>query len=151
MRVLVDTNVYVSRLLVGSRQNSGVTRIIDAAILDEYTLLVPEEVLEELRGLRDRKAYLRDRITQRDVDDLIRVLQGVAIILPRQTDPIPAVLRDPKDDFLLVAAVFGDADILVTGDRDLIDIRAHLDRPKILTVAEFVDLLGSPSLVNQRL
>jgi putative PIN family toxin of toxin-antitoxin system len=143
MRVLVDTNVYVSRLLVGSRSFSGVARLIDAAILGEYILLLPEEVLDELRGLRERKAYLRNRITQRDVDDLIRVLQSVAVILPRQTNPIPAVLRDPKDDFLLTAAVLGEADYLVTGDRDILDIRKAIMRPSILTVAEFLTLLPS--------
>jgi putative PIN family toxin of toxin-antitoxin system len=143
MRVLVDTNVYVSRLLIGSRSFSGVARLIDAAILGEYILLLPEEVLDELRGLRERKAYLRNRITQRDVDDLIRVLQSVAVILPRQTNPIPAVLRDPKDDFLLTAAVLGEADYLVTGDRDILDIRKAIMRPSILTVAEFLTLLPS--------
>ena len=143
MRVLVDTNVYVSRLLIGSRSFSGVARLIDAAILGEYILLLPEEVLDELRGLRERKAYLRNRITQRDVDDLIRVLQSVAVILPRQTNPIPAVLRDPKDDFLLTAAVLGEADYLVTWDRDILDIRKAIMRPSILTVAEFLTLLPS--------
>lgn len=143
MRVLVDTNVYVSRLLIGSRPFSGVVPLIDAAILDEYILLLPEEVLDELDGLRERKAYLRDRITQRDVDDLIRVLRRVAVILPRQTYSIPAVLRDPKDDFLLTAAALGDADYLVTGDRDLLDIRDHLTRPRILTVAEFLQILAA--------
>lgn len=143
MRVLVDTNVYVSRLLIGSRPFSAVSRLIDAAILEEYILLLPEEVLDELRGLRERKAYLRDRVTQRDVDGLIRVLQSVAVILSRQTHPIPAALRDPKDDFVLTAAVLGDADYLVTGDRDLLDIRNVIIRPSILTVAEFLTVLPS--------
>jgi predicted nucleic acid-binding protein len=110
VRVLVDTNVFVSRLLVRSRASTGVSRVIRAAVVGEYTLLVPEEVLDELHGLRDRK-------------------------------PVPAVLRDPKDDFLLTAATLGDADYLVTGDRDLTDIREHLERPRILTVADFLELL----------
>lgn len=145
MRVLVDTNVYVSRLLVENRSHANVAQLIDAAILDEYTLLLPEDVLDELYGLRDRKAYLRDRITERDLNDFVHVLLSIAVVLPRQIDPIPAVLRDRKDDFLLTASILGDADILVTGDRDLIDIKAHLDRPEILTVAEFVDLLRARS------
>jgi putative PIN family toxin of toxin-antitoxin system len=141
VRVLVDTNVFVSRLLVRSRASTGVSRVIRAAVVGEYTLLVPEEVLDELHGLRDRKPYLRDRITERDIDDLIHVLRSVAVILPRSTDPVPAVLRDPKYDFLLTAATLGDADYLVTGDRDLTDIREHLERPRILTVADFLELL----------
>ncbi len=141
MRVFVDTNVFVSRLLVRSRINSAVSQVIAAAVLGQYTLLVPEEVLDELHGLRERKAYLRDRITERDVADLIHVLRSVAVILPSQAEPIPAVLRDPKDDFLLTAAVLGDADYLVTGDRDLTDIRDQLKRPRIVTVAEFLELI----------
>lgn len=142
MRVLVDTNVFVSRLLIRSHTNTGGSRVISAAVLGEYTLLIPEEVIEELHFVCAQKAHLRDRITERDVDDLVQVLQSVAVIIPRQIDPVPAVLRDPKDDFLLTAAVLGEADYLVTGDRDLLDIRDHLIQPRIVTVAEFVQLLA---------
>lgn len=142
MHVILDTNVLVSRLLVRSSANASVVQIITAAILGKYTLLMPEEVFDELRRLRTTKEYLRNRISERDVEDLVRVLGSIAVMLPRQTKPIPSVLRDPKDDFLLIAAAIGDADYLVTGDRDLLDIREHLTRPRIVAVAEFLEILS---------
>ncbi len=140
MRVLVDTNVLVSRLLLPSSSHSAISRVIDGAVKGTFTLLLSEDVLGELHELRARKAYLRERIAEDDIGDFVLILRSVAEIIPRQTDPIPAVLRDPRDDFLLVAALFGNADYLVTGDRDLLDIRHELEPPRIVTPVEFLDL-----------
>ena len=49
---------------------------------------------------------------------------------------IPARCRDPKDDYLLELARVADADILVTGDKDLTDLH-QFDHCQILTLAEF--------------
>lgn len=146
MRVLIDTNVLVSRLLLPSGANSAISRIIDEAVMGTFTLLISEDVLDELHGLRSRKPYLRERIAEEDIDALVLILRSVGEILPRQAEPIPAILRDPRDDFLLVAAAFGDADYLVTGDRDLLDIRDELNRPRIVSPAEFLDLLSTGAL-----
>ena len=95
------------------------------------------EALDE-HGLRDsRERFGCDRLV---VKQPISAAAWDTFLLG-PTDPVPAVLRDPKDDFLLTAATLGDADYLVTGDRDLTDIREHLERPRILTVADFLELL----------
>ena len=49
---------------------------------------------------------------------------------------IPARCRDPKDDYLLELARVADADILVTGDKDLTDLH-QFGHCQILTLAEF--------------
>lgn len=143
MRVLVDTNVLFSRLLPNSHANSSINRLFDSAILERCLLVVPEEVLDELVEAREKKPYLANAISADEMQRFIRFLRVVAEILPRQTNPAPSVLRDPRDDFLLIAATIGDADYLVTGDRDLLDIRDRLTRPRIVTVAEFLNLLSS--------
>ncbi len=143
MRTLVDTNVLFSKLMAKGKPYSTVDQVIISAIQGNHALLVPEEVIDELRRARASKPFLPERITQDELTEFIELLRGIAEIIPRQLDPIPAVLRDPKDDFLLTAAALGDADYLVTGDRDLLDIRDHLTRPRILTVAEFLQILAA--------
>jgi predicted nucleic acid-binding protein len=59
------------------------------------------------------------------------------------TGSAPSLVRDPKDDYLLAAAAIANADVLVTGDRDLLDIRTLLKRPAIMTAPEFLQLIES--------
>jgi predicted nucleic acid-binding protein len=63
--------------------------------------------------------------------------------VPALSGIAPALVRDPKDDYLLAAATIADADVLVTGDRDLLDIRQLLKRPAIMTAPEFLQVLES--------
>ncbi len=51
---------------------------------------------------------------------LLDILASVAEPIPKIREPIPAVTRDPKDDYLLAYALVGQADYLVTGDGDLL-------------------------------
>ena len=141
MRVLVDTNVLFSRLLPNSHTNSSINRFFDAVIRERFLLVVPEEVLDELVEAREKKSYLAYAISADEMQRFIHFLRTVAEILPRQTNAAPPVLRDPRDDFLLIAAATGDVDYLITGDRDLLDIRDRLTRPRIVTVTEFLQAL----------
>ena len=67
---------------------------------------------------------------------------GVVTALRRR---LPVHVRDPKDDHLLAAALGGQADYLVTGDRDILDLRGHpgLKFIQIVTVLEFLDALAA--------
>lgn len=118
MRVLLDTNVFISYLL-SSESNSTITQIIEAAVLGKYTLLVADQLLDELRLKVGQKPYLARRITQEQLEGLISVLLQVAETVPRITR-IPAVTRDLKDDYLIAYALLGHADYLATGDKDLL-------------------------------
>lgn len=143
MRVLIDTNVLISTLLSRSQSYSSVDRLMIAAIRGDFVLLVSEEVLDEFRRARASKPFLRERILQEEMDEFIALVRGVAQVISRQSEFPPAILRDPRDDFLLVAAAIADADYLVTGDRDLLDIGEHLTQPRICSAAEFLELLSA--------
>lgn len=119
MRLLLDTNILVSYLLHADA-DSPITRIVDACVLGQATLLLPEALFEELTDRLANKPYLRVRIQPEEFAHLVTILHSIGEIIPRIEDPIPAVTRDPKDDYLLAYAVVGQADYLITGDRDLL-------------------------------
>lgn len=121
MRALLDTNVIISYLLTPHRE-SAPRIVLEAALDGVFTLLVADAILAELARRASTKPYLAQRITPDDLDRLIRALGTVAIRIPAITDAIPAVGRDPKDDYLLAYAVVGRADYLVTGDQDLLSL-----------------------------
>lgn len=61
--------------------------------------------------------------------------------MPRIESPIPAVTRDPKDDYLLSYAPVGGADYIVTGDEDLLALHGQIQELEILTPRQFSEML----------
>ena len=121
MRVLIDSNIYLSYLLF-PRRKSPVSKIITAGFQKRFTLLLPEAVLEEFAAKVSQKPYLSSRITTQELHEFAALLSVVAEKIPKIETPLPAVTRDPKDDYLLAYALVGEADYLVTGDDDLLSL-----------------------------
>ncbi|MDI7277874.1 MAG: putative toxin-antitoxin system toxin component, PIN family [Anaerolineae bacterium] len=140
MRAILDANILIAYLLT-PEQDSAISRIVRAAFLGEFRLLLPEELLEELARKARAKEYLLRRIAPEDLIELAAIVSQVAETIPRITDAIPAVTRDPKDDYLLAYAVVGQADYLVTGDRDLLTLE-RVGATSIVTALEFWEVLN---------
>lgn len=136
MRVLLDTNSLISYLL-NRRAASPITRIVEAAILGEFTLLLPEALLDEFSTSIPSKRYLAKRITPAQMEQFTTILLAHSETIPKITETIPAVTRDPKDDYLLAYAVVGEANFLVTGDEDLLVLQ-HVQGVDIYNPREFV-------------
>jgi len=114
-RVVIDTNVLISSLLLAT---STPAQAVDKAITNAQ-LIATMETLRELIEKLDSPKF--DRYVRRERRDALleRVASLVEIIDVLQ--PIRAS-RDPKDDKFLEAAVNGRADVIVTGDKDLLDL-----------------------------
>ena len=112
-RIVADTNLLVSRLLLPQSLPAKAVR----KAVDEGQLLVSDATLGELADVLSR-AKFDPYVSLEDRQDFIRVLNRVAerIIV---TAPIKAC-RDPKDDKFLEVALNGEANLILTGDRDLL-------------------------------
>ena len=139
MRALLDPNVLISYLLI-PLGNSPVNVTVDAALAGTYTLLLPEEVLEEVVRVAANKPYLARRIAPESVEVLLRALVEVAEVVPALDEGIPAIGRDRKDDYLLAYAAVGQADFLVSGDNDLLSL-VEIAGIRIVSPAAFVAIL----------
>jgi putative PIN family toxin of toxin-antitoxin system len=139
MRVVLDTNVLVSALLV-PRSPPGV--LVQSWQRGRFRLLTAEPQLVELARVTRYprvRARLQPSVAGRLVNDLRRVAEVV--------DALPAVdvSPDPYDNYLLSIAVGGVADYLVTGDKsDLLSLGAQ-PRFQIVSVRRFVSVLGLES------
>jgi putative PIN family toxin of toxin-antitoxin system len=87
------------------------------AVLTDHELLTGETNVMELRRiLRER---FRASAAQVDaVEDLLRQ----QVVVPKPRRPSALGIRDPDDRWVLAAAVAGKADMLVTGDEDLLAV-----------------------------
>lgn len=140
MRALLDTNLFVSYLLTPPGRSGTIGRIVEAAFAGEFTLLLPEEVPQELRAAIAAKPFLRDRIDEGDLDAFITLLREVAELLPPIEEPYPIVTRDPDDDYLLAHALLAGAEYLVSGDKHLLTL-GPVEGLVILSPADFAHLL----------
>ena len=113
LRIVIDTNVYVSRAL---RSNSVPGMAVNKAWLEATTLLSTATWAEVQAVLKRAKfaAYIRSGT----LEPYLEKVQSIATFVPILT-PIRAC-RDPRDDKFLEVAVNGRADAIVTGDQDLL-------------------------------
>jgi len=112
---VLDTNLLVSRLLVPS---GTAAQAVDHA-LDRGILLMSEATLQELVTVLGRSKF-DPYVSREDRQQFIRLLGGVARVV-RIPAPIRAC-RDPKDDKFLEVGVHGEAQAIITGDADLLDL-----------------------------
>ncbi|HRQ38391.1 MAG TPA: putative toxin-antitoxin system toxin component, PIN family [Chloroflexota bacterium] len=110
-----DTNVVISALLL---KNSVSRLAFDKAIVDGR-LLISLETIDELNDVLKRpkfNKYVTEKERRQFVATLVQDAELVTI-----TQQI-AICRDPKDDKFLELAISGEADCIVSGDKDLLSL-----------------------------
>jgi putative PIN family toxin of toxin-antitoxin system len=136
MRVVVDTNIIVRALI---KPDGTVGPVLLRLRRGDYTLLYTQALLVELVDVLNRpRLRLKYGLNDDDIKTVIAlvILRG-ELVAPEQ--PI-TVCRDPKDNKFLEAAVAGRADIIVSGDEDLLTLHPFAGIP-ILQPAAFLQML----------
>ena len=114
-RIVIDTNVLISSLFLAT---STPAQAVDKAVTNAQLVATPETLRELIEKLHSPKF---DRYVRRERRDALleRVAPLVEII-----DVLQSIRasRDPKDDKFIEAAVNGRANVIVTGDNDLLDL-----------------------------
>jgi putative PIN family toxin of toxin-antitoxin system len=130
VRVCLDTNVWVAALAT-----RGLCADVVRVALAEHEVVIGEAIVNELRRTLERKLKLpADRLAS------VELLLSQLEVLPKPAKPSSAPIRDPSDRWILATAVAGGADVVVTGDQDLLSARAKLP-VRVLDPRSFWDLL----------
>ncbi len=134
MRVVLDTNVFVSMTLGGH-----VGKINDAWKTDQFTLVVSDAILSEYLDVLSRPKL---HLTSEVVSIIIaRVERKAEFVSP--TEAVHAVEADPTDNKFLEAALAGKALYVVSGDSHLVDLKSFRGI-LVLTAREFIERLENP-------
>ncbi len=134
MRVVLDTNILVSALLIQTGHPAAIYRTWREG---HFTLLTCAEQLDELRATL-RKPAIAARVKPYKAGVLVNELKKLA----ESVEVLPDVRRsvDSTDDFLLAASEAGRANYLVTGDKSgLLVLERHKDT-RIVTARAFAAL-----------
>jgi putative PIN family toxin of toxin-antitoxin system len=110
VKVCLDSNVLVSGFAT-----RGLAADVVRVALARQELLVPEIVLREVVRALERKIGL-PAATVAAVEQLLRTHPVIA----KPGKPPAVRVRDPDDAWVVAAAVAGNAEVLVTGDADLL-------------------------------
>jgi putative PIN family toxin of toxin-antitoxin system len=130
VRVCLDTNV-----LVAAFATRGLCSDVLRTVLTEHELVLGEVILAEFH--RALKSKLR--LPQAQIEAAESIFAAIDII-PKPCEASIIPIRDRSDRWILATATAGHADVLVTGDDDLLSVAANAPLP-VLTPRAFWELL----------
>jgi putative PIN family toxin of toxin-antitoxin system len=135
-RVVIDPNVLLSALV--GKPDAAPALLLDVVHDHGLEMVACPMVMAEVRENLE-EPYFRALLDQYEAEQAASALERVAVMLADPTHP-GRVLRDSSDDYLLALARSGEAEAIVTGDKDLLD-HAGLQPPAI-SAREAVDRLA---------
>jgi putative PIN family toxin of toxin-antitoxin system len=139
LKVVLDTNIFVSSLLI---KEGLPAQALDAWRDRRYLLVSSPAIISELQATlsypRIRRKYA---ITDQDLAGLCALLESDALLVAGDAQVSGAVPEDPADERVLACALDAGADLIVSGDRHLLDLDSFQGIP-ILTVRAFLERLG---------
>jgi uncharacterized protein len=134
-RVVADTNIYISAMMFGGLPGS----LLDLGLLRAFTLITSPPLLDELED----KLRVKFGVSAADAAAIRAKLENAAdVVNPDLT--LDVVKDDPDDNRVLECAVAGRADYIVSGDRHLLQLKAHAGIA-ILTARQFLEALAPSS------
>lgn len=135
--LVVDTGVYVSAAISGQGPPA---QLIQAAVEGRVVLLLSALLLSELREVLERPKFSW-RLTPDDIEGFLDalVLLGEPVQDP-PADQRPRSCRDPDDDYLVALLEQTDAHVLVSGDKDLLEL--HRPGVDVRTARQVLDMLS---------
>ena len=129
-RIVVDTNVLISAVFFKGKP--GV--ILEAWRTGSIEILLSEEILKEYSEVLKR---LSKKYPSIDTSGIMSVFAtGCRIVEPENIGK--QICADPEDDKFLAAAISGEAEIIISGDKHLLDVNGYSGL-EILRPAEFID------------
>lgn len=130
-KIIIDTNLWISYLI-----SKGFKRLDKQIFSEKAELIFSQELIDEFIEVTKRPKFAK----YFDIEDIIKLLEkfdeyGILIEVSSKID----ICRDPKDNFLLSLSEDSEADFIITGDKDLLDLNVF-GKTRILTISDFEQL-----------
>ncbi len=130
IRIVLDTNIYIA----SSSPNSYISQFIFARkpSVNPYTLYISPQILVEVHSTLVNKMHRPQSVAAAYIRSVQQVTE---MVYPRQQITI---VRDPDDNKILECAMECAANMIITADKDLLDLKAYGDiailHPRQLTL-----------------
>ena len=128
MRLVLDTNVLLAAVLA-----PGLCRELVRKHILAHELICSPALLEELA----EKLRQKLGVEPGTIPFFVAYSQRVSLV---ETTPLPVpICRDPDDDLVLATALAGQAEVIMTGDKDLLILKAH-QGVRIVSPRQFLEM-----------
>ena len=133
-RVVLDTNVLVSALLF----KGALSRLVELWRKGRIIPVISKETFAELTTVLQ---YPKFSLSKNEIKSLIEheILPYFEIVGVVKT--VKGVCRDPGDDKFISCAISANADCIVTGDKDLSDLKRYKS-VRIIHSSDFIKMFG---------
>lgn len=131
MKTLIDTNILISAII---SPNSTPYMAFVKAVTYPNQGIVCEQNIEELIRIMQKK--FPHKLSS--LNSFLALATSTLTVIPTPTTTYTAenLVRDVMDRPILRAALFAQADILLTGDKDFLE--SSITHPKIMTASDFL-------------
>ena len=133
MRIALDTNVLISAFMT-----RGLSADVLQMVVTEHELMVGATVLSEFERVLRVKFHAPEAL----VDEAMAFVQSNATLVTATTR-LDLEISDQPDGWVLAEAVHGGADLLVTGDRDLLEVAEQAPIPIVTPRGLWTHLRGA--------
>lgn len=128
MKAVFDTNVLIAAFVT-----EGIcSKIFTRARKRQFHLLACPFIMGEFRRILVEKLSA----SRSEADEAIKLASEAIVMIVHPKQVITGVSRDPDDDNILACVLAANADYLVTGDHDLLDLH-EFERTRIISPREF--------------
>jgi len=129
LKAVFDTNIFVSALAIpGGQAERAIDLVLDARV----NLCISKEIIHEVLGVLAQKFSKGPEELSRTAVFLSELSE---LVVPRKK---LAVLDDEPDNRILECAATGNADVIVTGDRAMLNLKKYQEI-RILSLRQFLD------------
>jgi len=139
IKVVIDTNVYISAIIFGGNPRKVIELTKDQRIKAYTSLLI---LLEVANKLNNKFKWNREK-----VEIVLKAISKITEVIEPKIK-LKVVKEDPSDNKILECAVVANADYIVTGDKHLLKIKEFEEvnkfvsgEIKIVTTADFLKIL----------
>jgi putative PIN family toxin of toxin-antitoxin system len=133
-RATPDSNILVSAIVFGGKPG----QLLEMAINGEVTLVISPDILGETLGVLTEKF----KFSNEQVLNAFERLRDSCIITPMNPPRLKPIAKDPDDDRIIECAVANAAEVIISGDKHLLELGSYRDI-KIVRLTEF---LAGPSI-----
>lgn len=135
LRIIINTNIFIS-LLISASDRSKIKDLVRLAF-SKHTVLMSKSTFNELKATLNKskiKKYIKSDLVEQFLKKVEALCEQVTV------SSSVTLCRDQDDDKFLALAHDGKADIIITGDKDLLELKSF-ENTKILTANEAKEYL----------
>ena len=133
MKIVIDSNVFVSSFFWGGYPRKVYERIINS--FDE--LYITNEIIMEIKSVMKSSKFNLNNI---EIEEYIRIIEKYSKKIVSKQIP-ESISRDKDDDKILQCGLDGNVDYIITGDKDLLVLKKY-KRIKIINPKDYIKKHG---------